>query len=105
MALKVPSPVPQQGRRQIAREQPIELDAGRIASVLNYNLPERTSYSARNYIALDFLAEWFRGGFAPNTSRIGALFFLYATRRVFQAHAPPRGPLDDRAVDRLPSQV
>ena len=47
-------------------EPMIKLEAGGTAPVLSYNVPEPTSYSGRNFIALDFDKEWFRGGFAPS---------------------------------------
>jgi hypothetical protein len=47
-------------------EPMIKLEAGGTAPVLSYNVPEPTSYSGRNFIALDFDRSWFRGGFPPS---------------------------------------
>lgn len=47
-------------------EPMIKLEAGGTAPVLSYNVPEPTSYSGRNFIALDFDRDWFRGGFPPS---------------------------------------
>lgn len=49
-------------------EPMIKLEAGGTAPVLSYNVPEPTSYSGRNFIALDFDRGWFRGGFPPSES-------------------------------------
>jgi hypothetical protein len=46
-------------------EPMIKLEAGGTAPVLSYNVPEPTSYSGRNFIALDLDNSWFRGGFGP----------------------------------------
>ena len=46
-------------------EPMIKLEAGGVAPVLSYKLPEPTSYGGRNFIALDLDSGWFRGGFGP----------------------------------------
>jgi hypothetical protein len=38
----------------------IRLEPGGEAPILSYNVPEPTSYSGRNFIALDFPATYFK---------------------------------------------
>lgn len=46
-------------------EPTVKLEADGVAPVISYNVPEPTSYSGRNFIALDLDKSWFRTGFTP----------------------------------------